>query len=114
MLLTIALKLASAHSHAVVRLCYPLLNPLSRWDVRVYARSARRASPRLASPPSLRLGVPLVATLGLEMGILGEKPQDLECAFCEYDYLASLKNLIGRSLLVRTRFYSSLFHSSPF
>jgi hypothetical protein len=40
MLLTIALKLASAHSHAVVRI--------------------------------------LVATLGVEMGIFGEKPQDLE------------------------------------
>ena len=27
---------------------------------------------------SLRLGLPLVAPLGLEMGILGEKPQELE------------------------------------
>jgi hypothetical protein len=34
-----------------------------------------------ASPPSLRLGLPLVSTLGLEMGILEEKPQDLKGAF---------------------------------
>jgi hypothetical protein len=28
--------------------------------------------------PESTLGLPLVSTLGLEMGILGEKPQDLK------------------------------------
>jgi hypothetical protein len=31
-----------------------------------------------ASPPSLGFGFPLVSTLGFEMGILKEKPQDLK------------------------------------
>jgi hypothetical protein len=48
---------------------------------RVVARSARLrlALPRLAPLAPTRL--PLVATLGLEMGILGKKPQDLDRGF---------------------------------
>jgi hypothetical protein len=50
------------HSETEVRLCCPHLNP--RWPF------ARLALTR----------VPLVAPLGLELGILGEKPQALEGA----------------------------------
>jgi hypothetical protein len=60
----------------------PLLNPLSRGEGP--SRSERR------------LGLPLVATLGFEMGILGEKPQDLKGAFLKG--ISSAKNhRAGRS-----------------
>jgi hypothetical protein len=46
------LKLASAHSDAVVRLCYPLLNPLCKGKPESFAHGGSRRS--------LRLGLPLV------------------------------------------------------
>jgi hypothetical protein len=49
---------------AEIPLRYPLLNPLSRGEARVFARSARRVSPRL-----LRLGLLLVAPFGFKMGV---------------------------------------------
>jgi hypothetical protein len=54
------------HSDAEVRLCCPLLDPLSRGET-----EAERATNRL----------PLGGTIGFEMGILAEKAQDLECNF---------------------------------
>jgi hypothetical protein len=42
-------------------------------------------SPSLGSHRSLRLGLPLVATLSLEMGIVEEKPQDLESERIDVD-----------------------------
>jgi hypothetical protein len=59
-----------ARFDAAIPLRHPLLNPLSK-----------REGPSLRSLVSLRsfrLGLPLVATLGFEMGILEEKPQDLK------------------------------------
>jgi hypothetical protein len=53
------------HSEAKVRLCCPHLNPLSRGGPESFARLALTR-------------VRLVATLGLELGILGEKPQALD------------------------------------
>jgi hypothetical protein len=54
-------------SEAKVRLCCPHLLPLSRGGPESFARLALTR-------------VPLVAPLGLERGILGEKPQALEGA----------------------------------
>jgi hypothetical protein len=54
-----------AHSETNVRLCYPDLNPLGRGRPESFARLALTRAP-------------LVATLGLELGIIGEKPQALE------------------------------------
>jgi hypothetical protein len=56
-----------AHSKTKVRLCCPHLNSLGRGGPESFARLAPTR-------------VPLVATLGLELGILGEKTQDLEGA----------------------------------
>jgi hypothetical protein len=56
-----------AHSETQVRLCCPHLDPLGRGGLELFTRLA------------LTL-VPLVAPLGLELGILGEKPQALEGA----------------------------------
>jgi hypothetical protein len=55
----------SAHSETEVRRCCPHLNPLGRGGLESFAcRAVTR--------------VPLVAPLGLERGVLGEKPQALE------------------------------------
>jgi hypothetical protein len=59
-----------------VPLRYRLLNPLGRRGNQVFAGSARL---RLAFIAPTRL--PLVSTLGFEMDILEEKPQDLKGAF---------------------------------
>jgi hypothetical protein len=45
----------------------------------------QRGRPSLRSCGSLRLGLLLAATLGLEIGILGEKSQDLESERIEID-----------------------------
>jgi hypothetical protein len=52
---------------------YPFLSPLRRGETR--GGRARRGS---ATPRSLRLVLPVGASRGLEVGILGEKPPDLE------------------------------------
>jgi hypothetical protein len=59
-----------------VPLRYPLLNPLGGGESRTL-----RSLVSLRSPRSLRLGLPLVATIGFETGILDRKPQDLKGAF---------------------------------
>jgi hypothetical protein len=51
-------------------------------DLRDGQPARERGSPSLHS---LRLGLPIVAMLGLEMGILEEKPQDLESERIEID-----------------------------
>jgi hypothetical protein len=56
-----------AHSETQVQTCYPLLNPLGRGGPESFARLALTR-------------VPLVVPLGLELGILGQKPQALEGA----------------------------------
>jgi hypothetical protein len=56
-----------AHSETKVRLCCPHLNPLGRGGPESFARLALTR-------------VRLVAALGLELGILGEKPRALEGA----------------------------------
>jgi hypothetical protein len=56
-----------AHSETDVRPCCPHLNPLGRERPESFARLALTR-------------VPLVAALGLELGILGEKPHALEGA----------------------------------
>jgi hypothetical protein len=53
--------------------------------------------------PESTLGLPLVAALGLEMGILEEKPQDLECAS-----LKPFKSLIALNLVDRSRTFPSV------
>jgi hypothetical protein len=54
-----------AHSVTMIRLTCPHLNPLGRGGSESFARLAL-------------IPVPLVAALGLELGIRGEKPQALE------------------------------------
>jgi hypothetical protein len=56
-----------AYSETKARRCCPHLNPLGRGGPESFARLALTR-------------VPLVAALGLELGILGEKPQALERA----------------------------------
>jgi hypothetical protein len=53
-----------------ILLRYPLLNPLSRGEARVFTHS-------------LRLGFSLIATFGFEIDILEENPEDRKGAFCE-------------------------------
>jgi hypothetical protein len=57
----------SAHSETKVRPCCPHFNPFGRGGPESFARL-------------FLTRVPLVAMLGLELGILGEKPQALEGA----------------------------------
>jgi hypothetical protein len=56
-----------AHSQTQVRVCCPHLNPLGGGGPESFARLALTR-------------IPLVAPLGLELDILGEKPQALEGA----------------------------------
>jgi hypothetical protein len=67
------------HSKTKVRPCCPHLDPLGRGGPESFARLALTR-------------VPLVAALGLELDILGEKPQALEVAGATRMPIATLNN----------------------